>query len=120
MSTRSEIRLIKNKKVYSCIYHHMDGYPSHIVKDLEMINRVKNHPDMITKNLRNISLDHGTKNPNCSYGNKSTRRQGDVEYSYDIILDREDIPKDVKIFDRKKKKIFEGSIGEAFNKFKRL
>jgi len=120
MSTRSEIRLFVDGKQKNCVYHHSDGYPSHIVND---INTLYGNSDNVNNLMENLSKSHGTPNPKCAY---SKKHQGDIEYSYNVKYKKgtsTDYLSQPKLeifkhpFNGKKTKVFSGDIHEAFKKY---
>ena len=125
MSTRSEIRLFVNGKQKGCIYHHSDGYPDHVVQDINTLSG--SSYDDIKSLMKNLSKNHGTDEQKCAYGDKSKKNQGDIEYSYNVDYQKK---KDInyfslsdaklEIFKHKnegKIKIFSGQVHKAFDKY---
>jgi len=126
MSTRSEIRFYNNQKLLGCVYHHSDGYPSHIVNDLEVVGG--KNPKAL---LHTLSIAHGSSHSKCAYGDKSEKHQGDIEYSYKAFYEKERKtpggfiinPKLKKLeithhpFEGSPKKIFSGEIDDAYKQF---
>lgn len=120
MGTRSEIRIYKEKKLNSCTYHHYDGYPEHILRDISQLNKGN-----ANKTIKLLSKKHGTIATKCAYGNKSEKHQGDIEYSYNVHFNDKKSPGKVEIFHHKfsggkqrpKRKIFSGSLSKAKKKF---
>jgi hypothetical protein len=143
MSTRSEIRFVKNGKLVGCVYHHMDGYPSHIINDIHTIHNAPNAVDI----MKGLSIGHGTQDPKCAFPKSMDKHQGDIEYSYVVEYSQERKKggwtpspqmKNVKIFthtynmpkdrskwkdvdwgniSKDKKLIFDGDIDTAHEKF---
>lgn len=83
MGTRSEIRFYENKKLKRCIYHHYDGYPDHIIKDLSVLGG--KNPEKL---MEELSKSHGTQNTKCAYGEKSEKNQEDIDYSYRLFYNK--------------------------------
>jgi len=135
MSTRSEIRFVEKGKLKKCIYHHHDGYPSHIVADIKLVGA---HPNI----MDNIAKAHGTQNTGCAYPKSMSRHQDDIEYSYEVDISSErkirgfkPMPKIDKItifehrtkvkpdgsfeFNKPKNKsiVFSGDVNDAYSKF---
>ena len=134
MSTRSEIRIFKNGKQEGCVYHHSDGYPKHIIRDIDSVYGRNVTP---IETMQALSKDHGTNDTSCAYGFKSKKIQGDVEYTYDLYYEQEkkkggyappmelnkivissiDIIGIGEKVKQVKKEIFSGNKNDAFKKF---
>lgn len=131
MSTRSEVRVHINGKQKACVYHHMDGYPSHMINDIATIGGSRNIKSM----LKGISKAHGTGDVRCASGDKGRTHQGDIDYAYDVYMKKErkirgyaPSPKITKVkiskinYDWKTNKItkvkeFSGDIHKAYSKY---
>jgi len=111
MSTRSQIRFMKNKKNVVQIYRHSDGYPKAVIPDLydffiwyysEPNSRKGEYPDYVAasfiyyekKKLSNY--DEGYEK--IGYGVENVGKiHGDEEYLYEVDLTDAKEPEEVKI-----------------------
>ena len=131
MSTRTEVRIHKNGKQVGCVYHHHDGYPSHIVNDLATIGNADNFKSV----MKGMAKAHGTHNVKCSSGDKGKKYQGDIDYAYDVYMKKDrkvrgwsspaeitkikinEVKYDYKTNKFTQNKIYDGSVWDAYTKY---